>query len=154
MFALDKYYGPRLKTLHCCTDQALSTALAQMDLTAAQGHILGYLSLHKEAPCPRDLEEVFHLSHPTVSGLLNRLVKKGFIELRADRQDKRCKRIYILPKGEACNQHMYQTIRRTEQQMVQDFTPEEQETFTRLLDRALKNMGVTPRHPFKEKCEK
>ena len=92
----------------------------------------------------------FYLSHPTVSGLLSRLEKKEFIELRPDPNDKRCKRIYILPKGEACNQTMRAVIRGIEQQLVQDFTQEEQEVFTRLLDRAITNMGGVPRPMDKE----
>lgn len=152
--ALSKHYGPRLKMLHYCTDQAITNALTEMDLTAAQGHIMGFLSRRAEAPCPKDIEEVFHLSHPTVSGLLNRLEKKEFIALRPDPSDKRCKRIYILPKGEACNQKIHTVIKAIEHQLVQDFSPEEQDTFTRLLDRALSNMGGIPRPADKEECKK
>ena len=141
VFVLNKHYGPRLKMLHFCTNQAITNALGEMDLTAAQGHILAYLSRHSEPPCPRDLEEVFHLSHPTVSGLLTRLEKKEFIALRPDKQDKRCKRIYLLSKGEACNQAMGQHIQAIEQQMVRNFSEEEQKQFARLLDRAVANMG-------------
>ena len=127
--------------LHCCTDQAITNALAEMELTAAQGHILAFLSHQPKPPCPRDIEEVFHLSHPTVSGLLNRLEKKEFIAIRPDESDKRCKRIFILPKGDACNKKMRSTIQSIENRIVLDFSPEEQETFTRLLDRAIQNMG-------------
>lgn len=147
MFSLKKHYGPRLKILHCCTDQAITNALAEMDLTAAQGHILAFLSHHPEPPCPRDIEEVFHLSHPTVSGLLNRLEKKEFIALRPDGHDRRCKRVYLLPKGEACNQKMHNTINTIEQHLVQGFTPQEQEVFTKLLDQAIQNMGGHLYHP-------
>lgn len=140
---MKKRYGPRLRMLHCCTDQAITNALAQMELTAAQGHILAFLSRHPQPPCPRDIEEAFQLSHPTVSGLLNRLEKKEFIALRPDPDDKRCKRIYILQKGETCNQHMHKTIDAIERRLVQDFSAEEQEAFTRLLDRAITNMGGT-----------
>lgn len=147
---MKKYYGPRLKMLHCCTSQTITNALAEMELTAAQGHILGYLAHHPEPPCPRDIEEVFHLSHPTVSGLLSRLEKKEFIQLRPDPKDKRCKRIFILPKGDACNQKMQQVFASIEQQLVQGFTSQEQETFTRLLDRAITNMGGIPRPANKE----
>ena len=77
---MKKHYGPRLKMLHCCTDQAITSSLAEMELTAAQGHIMGFLAHQKEPPCPRDIEEAFQLSHPTVSGLLSRLEKKEFIE--------------------------------------------------------------------------
>lgn len=124
----------------------MTHALAQMDLTAAQGRIMGYLAHHPQAPCSRDLEEVFHLSHPTVSGLLSRLEKKGFIEFRPDPDDRRCKRIYILPKGRECTAMMHQTIQRTEQQMVQDFTEEEKVLFDQLLNRAISNMGAGSCH--------
>lgn len=141
MFSLKKHYGPRLKILHCCTNHTITNALAEMDLTAAQGHILAFLSHHPEAPCPRDIENVFHLSHPTVSGLLNRLEKKEFIEFRPDTHDRRSKRIYLLPKGEACHRKMDETISGIEARLVQGFSEEEQETFTRLLDQAIENMG-------------
>lgn len=145
---MKKHYGPRLKMLHCCTDQAITNALTEMELTAAQGHILGFLAHRADPPCPRDIEEVFHLSHPTVSGLLNRMEKKEFIAIRPDERDKRCKRIYLLPKGEACSQKMHQTMLSIENRLVQDFTPEEQEVFTRLLDRAIQNMGGHYCRPF------
>lgn len=126
--------------LHWCTDQLLNDALADMDLTSSQGRILGYLA-HEEAPCPRDLEEHFHLSHPSVSGTLSRMEKKGFIEFRPDPADHRCKRIYMLPKGIQCHEQIGQNIQTIEARVVRDFTPEETELFSQLLNRALDNLG-------------
>ena len=122
-----------------------------LELTGAQGHIMAYLAHAKTPPCPRDLEAEFHLTHPTVSGLLSRLEQKGFIELRTDPEDRRIKRIYVLEKGRQCHEVMHNTILRNEQRMVEGFTPEEQEVFTDLLQRAIRNMGgdPTPRR-FKE----
>ena len=122
---MNTHYGHLARILHWCTDQAMTNALTQMDLTAAQGHIMGYLVHRKEAPCARDIEEAFHLSHPTVSGLLSRLEKKGFIEFRPDEKDRRCKRIYILPKGHECTEMMHQTILYNEQRMVEGFSETE-----------------------------
>jgi len=122
----------------------MTAALAKMDLTAAQGHIMGYLRRQASPPCPKDIEQEFHLSHPTVSGLLSRLEKKGFVALCPDAQDRRCKRIHILPKGQQCLQTMYETILDNESKLVKDFTPEEQAQFAALLDRAIANMGVSP----------
>ena len=137
---LQKHYGPLLRTLHCCTDQAMTVALEKMELTAAQGHIMGYLDHHPDAPCSRAIEEAFHLSHPTVSGLLSRLEKKGFIEFRTDQHDRRCKRIYVLPKGRDCQHTLYQTILSNENQFVQGFSQEEQAMFRSMLQRAIANM--------------
>lgn len=122
----------------------MTNALAAMDLTAAQGHIMGYICHSPTPPCPRDIEEAFHLSHPTVSGLLARLEKKGFLEFHPDEIDRRCKRIYVLPKGRQLEQTMHQTMLDTEALLVKDFTPEEQAQFRHLLLRAIDNMGVTP----------
>lgn len=141
---LSHHYGHYLRILHWQFDQAVSSALAQMDLTAAQGHIMGFLTHRKEPPCSRDIEEAFQLSHPTVSGLLSRLEKKGFIEFRPDPDDRRCKRIYILPKGHACNETMHRIIQENEAKIVAGFTDEEKELFAQFLRRSLANMGPSP----------
>lgn len=142
------------RILHWCTDQSMTNALATMELTAAQGLIMGYLAHRKEPPCPRDIEEAFHLSHPTVSGLLSRMEKKGFIEMRPDETDRRCKRIHILSKGHQCHALMHQTIAENEARVVQGFTEAEKEQFARLLQRAIDNMGGSPcRHNHKEETE-
>jgi hypothetical protein len=73
---LTHHYGYLLKVLSGCMKASMDNALASMDLTSAQGHIMGYLAQRSQPPCSRDIEETFHLSHPTVSGLLSRLEKK------------------------------------------------------------------------------
>ena len=147
---MNTHYGHYTRILHWCTDQAITAALAQMDLTASQGHIMGYLAHRDQPPCSRDIEKAFRMSHPTVSGLLSRLEKKGFIEFRPDEADRRIKRIFILPKGRECLELMHDAIARTEAQMVQDFTPEERTQFSDLLTRAIRNMGGASCHRHKE----
>ena len=147
MIILNNKYGHYIRILHWCTDQAMTSALEEMDLTAAQGRIMGYLAYQQEPPCPRDIETEFHLSHPTVSGLLSRLEQKGFIQLYPDSEDRRCKRIFIQPKGQECLQTMHQTILGIETLLVQDFTEEEKQQFSAFLHRAISNMGVVPCHP-------
>lgn len=144
VIALLPRYGRLLRILHSCTDQTMTKALAGMELTAAQGQIMGFITHRVQPPCSRDIEEAFHLSHPTVSGLLSRLEKKGFIELRTDETDHRCKRICLLPKGQALNETMHTVICSNEEQLVQGFTDEERELFSQFLTRAIANMGGNP----------
>ena len=146
------HYGHQARILHWCTDQAITKELEEMELTSAQGHIMGFLAHRKNPPCPKDIEEAFHLSHPTVSGLLSRLEKKGFVELRTDENDRRCKRIYVLPKGKECHETMHQIIESIENRLVSGFSPEEQQQFAAFLDRAIANLGGDP-HPSKHKEE-
>ena len=143
-------YGHSIRILHWCAEQTMSNALAEMDLTAAQGRIIGFLAHREAPPCSRDIEEVFHLSHPTVSGLLSRLEKKGFLEFRPDDLDRRCKRIYLLEKGLKCHELIHKTIHTNEQAIVSDFTEEEKAQFAHLLNRAIDNMGGSPCRRKKE----
>ncbi len=137
-------YGRLIRVLENCADQTTTNALASMDLTAAQGHIMGFITHRKEPTCPRDVEEAFRLSHPTVSGILSRLEQKGFIELRPDERDRRCKRIYLMEKGRQLDETMHQTICETNEQLVQGFTEEEKQMFIDLLTRAIHNLGGNP----------
>ena len=147
---MDPNYGHLLRHLHCCADQAMTGALASMDLTAAQGHIMGFITHRPTAPCARDIEEAFRLSHPTVSGILSRLEKKGFIEFRPDAADRRCKRIYVLPKGMELHETMHRTIVSTEEKLVSGFSEEEKTLFRQYLCRAIENLGGTPGRPIQK----
>ncbi|MBO7184526.1 MAG: MarR family transcriptional regulator [Oscillospiraceae bacterium] len=147
--------GHLARILHACTDQTMTAALAEMDLTAAQSHIMCYITHRKEPPCPRDIEEAFQLTHPTVSGILSRLEQKGFIQMRPDAQDRRCKRIFVLEKGMELDEMIHQVVRSMEEKMVQNFTEEEKVQFTDLLRRAIANMGADPcKRKHKEEPEK
>ena len=141
---MNTHFGHLIRILHWCTDQSMTGALEKMELTAAQGLIMGFLAHCQAPPCPRDVEEKFHLSHPTVSGLLQRLEKKEFIQLRCDERDRRCKRIHVLPKGKQCMDNMHQVMQTNENRLVEGFTEEEQAKFAELLNRAIANMGASP----------
>ena len=127
--------------LQSCTEQTLTTAMEEMELTAAQGHLMGYLIHSREPRCPRDVEKAFHLSHPTVSGLLSRLEQKGFVELRTDPEDRRFKRIYLLPKAWQLDERISRTLEGNERKMTDGFTQQEREEFAALLQRAIQSMG-------------
>lgn len=138
------HFGYMARVLHGCASQAMNEALSSMNLTSAQGHLMGFLAHSDQPPCARDLEEAFHLSHPTVSGLLSRLERKEFLEFRPDPSDRRCKRIYILPKGRECLEVMEATIRNNEKRLLRGFSPEEQKQFADYLTRAIQNFGTDP----------
>ena len=138
------HYGFLIRILHWCTSNAMDNAMKELDLTGSQGQIMAYLAHVKTPPCPRDLEAEFHLTHPTVSGLLSRLEQKGFVDLRTDPEDRRIKRIYVREKGKKIHELMHNAILENEKRMVTGFTPEEQEVFMKLLQRAIRNMGADP----------
>lgn len=135
------HFGHYLRILHGCTDQIMSAAVTRMELTPVQSRVMGYLAHRSEPPCAKDVEEEFHLSHPTVSGILSRLEKKHFVEFRPDPQDRRCKRIYMLEKGWDHIEQIHGIIRENEERIVRGFSEEEKLLFATFLERAIRNMG-------------
>lgn len=119
----------------------MNREMTEMELTSAQGRIIGYLTHHPQVPCARDLEEFFGLSHSTISGLLSRMEAKGFIRQESDPDDRRIKRIYLLEKGHACSRRIQTCIENNERLMVWGFSEEETEQFRAFLQRAKENLG-------------
>lgn len=141
----EQYLGHSFKKLHFLMDQAMNRRLQQLDLTSAQGHIIGFVAHSPEPPCARDLESAFGLTHATVSGLLSRMESKGFIALTPDPKDRRVKRIHLLDKGNACCREICQRVRETEQLLSDGFTEEELACFRGFLTRAIQNLSeITP----------
>lgn len=134
-------YGIMIKQLSRAFEKVINSFYAQMDLTFAQGMTLRYLSAHQDRPVyARDLEHHFALSHPTVSGILQRLEAKGFITFAPEKQDRRCKRIVLTPRYLDNHEQICTTLGQLEQTLVGGFSEDEKEQFWALLCRAAQNV--------------
>ena len=123
--------GPRLRYLNNRITQYMDQQFLALDLTSTQSFLLHHLSLHEqEAVYPKDLEKRFHLTHPTVSGVLQRLEAKNFIIIEPDKADRRCKRIRLTDRARRCDE-------------CAGMTEAEQQTLRRLLDLAAENLKIT-----------
>lgn len=140
VIATHKHLGHAFKKLHFLLEQIMNRKLQELELTNAQGYVIGFLTHTPEAPCAKDLETTYGLSHATVSGVLSRMESKGFIEFRADPRDRRVKRIHLRDKGTACSKGIAGHIEETEQIMMHGFTEEELEQFRSYLGRAIGNL--------------
>lgn len=144
-------YGRRIKALSRAFSQAADACGAERELTCTQGMILGYLAHHNDAPVyPRDLERYFDLSHPTVSGLLQRMEAKGFIVRTPSERDRRCKCISMTSKALESRSAVRTRMEAMDAQLVQGFTAEEKRLFWALLCRAEKNVKATGNSRKKE----
>ena len=126
---MDRHFGHYVRILHWCTDQRMTAALTDVDLTASQGPILGYIAHRKSPPCSRDIEEAFRLSHPTVSGLLARLEKKGLIEAVSSPADRRVKLARLTEEGIRLHAQSRQNVVDSEERLTAHLSPEEKEIF-------------------------
>ena len=136
--------GPRLRFLNNRITQYMNQQFLALDLTSTQSFILHHLSLHEnEAMYPKDIEKRFHLTHPTVSGVLQRLEAKNFIVIEPDRADRRCKRIRLTDRARRCDEAVGQAFETLERLMCSGMSEEEQQTLLRLLDLASANLRTT-----------
>lgn len=141
MIETEAHLGHSFKKLHCLMDQIMNRQLQELELTTAQGYVIGYLAHASEPPCARDLELCFGLTHATVSGILSRMESKGFIALDPDPQDRRVKRIRLLEKGTACSREIDQRVEQTELALSSGFTEAELTAFRSFLTRAIQNLS-------------
>ena len=89
--------------------------LKKYDLTKSQQDVLGYLHFTDKDPViQRDIEEHFHISNPTVTGILNRLEQKGFIERKLNQKDKRVRAIVLTQKEQDLHEDIVKQIRTME----------------------------------------
>jgi len=136
--------GVLIKHIQIQIGKSLNHRLEQMNLTGAQAHVLIFLMNRAgQRTTLRDLEEYLHQSHVTVTGLVQRLVQKGFVTAQVDETDRRCRLLTLTPKATGTLEVIHSHLQRTEEQLVQGFTPEEQALLHQLLLKAAKNIEAT-----------
>lgn len=132
---------PRLRMLNNSIRQHMDQQFLAMELTAPQSFVLHYLALHEQEPVyPKDIEHSFHLTHPTVSGLLQRLELKGFLTIQQDSTDRRCKRIQLTEKARCCEKAVGHAFSQLDRAMSDGMSADERAQLLRLLDLAAENL--------------
>ena len=110
------------------------------NLTSIQADVLVYIlnNYQSREVNQLDIQSVFKLTNPTVSGIIDRLEEKEFIKRVRSEKDARYRRLVPLPKGEALYEDLRRSAADAEARFVRDMTPEEAAEFKRLLKVALK----------------
>ncbi|MEA4965198.1 MAG: MarR family transcriptional regulator [Oscillospiraceae bacterium] len=135
--------GPKVKTLSNAMDQEMNRSTAELDLTGSQAFVLGYLVHHTAAPVyPRDIEREFVFSHPTVSGILQRLESKGFVVFQAGKADRRCKQIITTELARQRHEAMVRRMYEVDAKCTAGMAEAEVAELHRLLGVAMVNMGA------------
>ena len=85
-------------------------------------------------------ERLLQTSQPDVAGIASRLEKKGLVSRFPDAADRRVKRLSITTQGEQSCCAARGEIRSGEDALLAGMTPEEQNAFRRLLEKAAQNL--------------
>ena len=90
----------------------------------------------------KELAKHFKLKNSTVSGILQRLEKSGFIEFVPDENDHRLKRVILTQKAKEAHAYSFQIFDELEKKMLKGFTEDEANLFYLFLMRAADNIRV------------
>ncbi len=135
--------GPRIKRISNAIDRKRTLDMEDMELTSSQGMVLGYLARNPDrALSPGDVGRHFGLSHPTVTGILQRLEAKGFVTYAADPADRRRKQVLATEKALDCHSRIRERFLENEDRLTKGMSEAERTRLLELLDRVIENMGA------------
>lgn len=94
------------------------------NLTGPQGMLLGILAHHEKMKVS-DLSQKLGLSNSTVSGIIDRVEKMGFVERTRSKEDRRVVYINITPEYKKIIEENFKNIDKVLESKISDATPEE-----------------------------
>ena len=122
-------------------DKHMNEGLKKYDLTKTQRDILGYLHFRDKNPViQKDIEEHFHISNSTVTGILNRLEQKGFIERKQSLKDKRVRTIVLTKKEQDLHENIENQICLMESKFENALGIEKQKQLLEILKELAQNL--------------
>ncbi|HIY05229.1 MAG TPA: MarR family transcriptional regulator [Candidatus Anaerotignum merdipullorum] len=104
--------------------QYLSGKLSEYDVTPSQYGVLSCL-WQREFATPKQISEILCLETSTISGVLDRMQKKGLIDRVINRDDRREVRVVPTEKGKALQEPISQIIDEVNESVLRCFTEEE-----------------------------
>ena len=138
--------GFKIKIISKLLTQNMNNSITSLYLTSSQARVLSYLcyrTKRQEKVYPRDIERHFRFTHPTVSGLLQRLEAKGYLSSEPSTEDRRCKQILVTKRALEANQQVLDQLAASEQRLVSDMSRAEITKLQSFLDRMIQNLSAS-----------
>lgn len=137
--------GMRFSLLHRWFRRQLDERLKEKELTGVQFGVLGQIDRLKHSGCgevyQRDLEIATHVTHPTMTEIIKRLEKQGFVSCRPGNKDRRYKCVSITKKAEQLLEEMAEVDKQVFAKLCDGLTPEQITALFEITDIMLRNAG-------------
>ena len=143
MLARENDIGFLLKKVHDDLDSVLNKKLSPLGVTSSQADVLRFLDQREnERTTLRDVEKYLGVSHPTVVGLINRLVEKGLVISSRDPEDGRARNLSLNPRLSLAveKERTADRVNDVEYLLTRGFSEEEIEMLRRMLRKMLANL--------------
>lgn len=136
------YICRNLKILNRMMDDHCNKDMEDIGLTGRQFDVIQYLAMREQDRVKQVMiEKDFKLTNPTVSGILNRMEKNGFIRRIPDEEDKRCNYIELTPKALETRSLARSRGRAMERQFFSGISEEEGRFFYSILKKLCDNIA-------------
>lgn len=130
-----------LKRIDIQIKSKFDQAVAKYDLTRSQCFVLGYIIKNKDKQIHlKDIEKALNLQKSTVSGILDRLEKNGFLERVEVEGDARCKALDLTAKAFELEASIKKDSEKIAERMLDGLNQNEQDQLKSLLNRLYKNI--------------
>lgn len=126
--------GEILKQINDELARRANESLKADELTFSQvGIVLRLRESADEGMSIKELSSSVHVAQPTMTGIVDRLERKGIVCSCSDAEDRRIRRVYLTEKGENCLANAGKNRESTEALLLAGMTDEEVDQFKTLL---------------------
>lgn len=132
--------GPLFKVIHERMQTAADADLKAQGLTFAQGQVIIFLAEHGSRALQKEIEASLGVSHPTVTGLVSRLEKSGFVRTWTDAEDRRNKVVELTDKARETGDRLRGTMHERDRALLAGLDEREQAELIRMLKQVYANV--------------
>lgn len=132
--------GPLFKVIHERMQTAADADLKAQGLTFAQGQVIVFLAEHGSRALQKEIEASLGVSHPTVTGLVSRLEKSGFVRTWTDAEDRRNKVVELTDKARETGDRLRGTMHERDRALLAGLDEREQAELIRMLRQVYANV--------------
>ncbi len=114
--------------------------LKQHGLTLSQTRVLYFLSAKGGEATQKEIEDYLQVAHPTVVGIVSRMIRNGFLEAWLDPENRRNKVVRLTEKAHQFVKMMTVVSGEHERMLLRSLSPSEVCELRRMLDLILENL--------------
>jgi len=127
-----------IKMLNTAIERMMNREMAELGLTYTQTTVIGYLLENQDKEiCQKDIEYNLGLTHPTVSGILQRMEISRLIDTQPMTSDHRYKSIILTKNAIMLSQKINLKYQEVKQKLFDGILPEQREIMNTVMQEIL-----------------
>ena len=106
-----------------------------------QTQIFTIMTLSEKSPCQlNELRKKLQISAPTVTGIVDRLEKSGYVKRIRDKDDRRVVNVGLTPKGKVIAKKLKETVKKKWENLLAKLPKKDQEKYVSILRKIQRGM--------------